>query len=98
MLSDQISDIECIALAKPENMDSEDSSTDIDAIVDEYRQKVTVSTAGYTSDGDTLRLPTANSWYLAIIFIVLIVLGSVITASGLMLWDTIMIIAGVNGM
>uniref|UniRef100_A0A182KFW5 Uncharacterized protein n=1 Tax=Anopheles christyi TaxID=43041 RepID=A0A182KFW5_9DIPT len=96
VLSDQISDIECIALAKPENMDSEDSSTDIDAIVDEYRQKVTVSTAGYTSDGDTLRLPTANSWYLAIIFIVLIVLGSVITASGLMLWDTIMIIAGVN--
>uniref|UniRef100_A0A8W7PIS9 Uncharacterized protein n=1 Tax=Anopheles coluzzii TaxID=1518534 RepID=A0A8W7PIS9_ANOCL len=84
------------ALVKPENMDSEDSSTDIDAIVDEYRQKVTVSTAGYTSDGDTLRLPTANSWYLAIIFIVLIVLGSVITASGLMLWDTIMIIAGVN--
>uniref|UniRef100_A0A182MPR0 Uncharacterized protein n=1 Tax=Anopheles culicifacies TaxID=139723 RepID=A0A182MPR0_9DIPT len=98
VLSDQISDIECIALAKPENMDSEDSSTDIDAIVDEYRQKVTVSTAGYTSDGDTLRLPTANSWYLAIIFIVLIVLGSVITASGLMLWDTIMIIAGVNGL
>uniref|UniRef100_A0A182NEC7 Amino acid permease/ SLC12A domain-containing protein n=1 Tax=Anopheles dirus TaxID=7168 RepID=A0A182NEC7_9DIPT len=96
VLSDQISDIECIALAKPENMDSDDSSTDIDAIVDEYRQKVTVSTAGYTSDGDTLRLPTANSWYLAIIFIVLIVLGSVITASGLMLWDTIMIIAGVN--
>ncbi|EAA05933.3 AGAP009531-PA, partial [Anopheles gambiae str. PEST] len=96
VLSDQISDIECIALAKPENMDSEDSSTDIDAIVDEYRQKVTVSTAGYTSDGDTLRLPTANSWYLAIIFIVLIVLGSVITASGMMLWDTIMIIAGVN--
>uniref|UniRef100_A0A182QSR2 Uncharacterized protein n=1 Tax=Anopheles farauti TaxID=69004 RepID=A0A182QSR2_9DIPT len=96
VLSDQISDIECIALAKPENMDSDDSSTDIDAIVDEYRQKVTVSTAGYTSDGDTLRLPTANSWYLAIIFIVLIVLGSVITASGLMLWDTVMIIAGVN--
>ncbi|XP_058123900.1 uncharacterized protein LOC131281585 [Anopheles ziemanni] len=96
VLSDQISDIECIALAKPENMDSDDSSTDIDAIVDEYRQKVTVSTAGYSSDGESLRLPTANSWYLAIIFIVLIVLGSVITASGLMLWETIMIVAGVN--
>ncbi|XP_058059742.1 cationic amino acid transporter 3 [Anopheles bellator] len=96
VLSDQVSDIECIALAKPENMDSEDSSaTDIDAIVDEYRQKIKISTVGLM-DRESLRLPTANSWYLAIIFIVLIVLGSVITAAGLMLLENIVIIVGVT--
>ncbi|XP_049530532.1 high affinity cationic amino acid transporter 1 [Anopheles darlingi] len=97
VLSDQISDIECITLAKPENMDTEDSSTDIDAIVDEYKQKVKVSTAG-PLDRDSTRVPTANSWYLAIIFIVMIVLGGVITAAGLILWEKIVIIVGLNGL
>ncbi|XP_050087751.1 high affinity cationic amino acid transporter 1 isoform X2 [Anopheles aquasalis] len=95
VLSDQISDIECITLAKPENMDTEDSSTDIDAIVDEYKQKVKISTAG-PLDRKSARVPTANSWYLAIIFIVMIVLGCVITAAGLMLLEKIVIIVGLN--
>ncbi|XP_062548877.1 solute carrier family 7 member 14 [Armigeres subalbatus] len=96
VLSDQVSDIECIALAKPENTDSdEESSTDIDAIVDEYRQKVKVSAAG-PLDNNTLRLPTASSWKLTVLFIGFIVTGSVLTSTGLMLWETNTIIVGVN--
>ncbi|XP_055588777.1 uncharacterized protein LOC129741100 [Uranotaenia lowii] len=96
VLSDQVSDIECIALAKPENTESdEDSSTDIDAIVDEYRQKVKVSAAG-PLDGRTLRLPTTASWRITVAFIVLILVGSLLTASGLMCWETNTIIVGVN--
>lgn len=97
VLSDQISDIECIALAKPENCDSdEESSTDIDAIVDEYRQKMKVSTAG-PLDNNTLRLPTSTSWRFALLLIVLIIGGSVLTSTGLMTWETNSVIVGANG-
>uniref|UniRef100_A0A8D8FIG9 Probable cationic amino acid transporter n=1 Tax=Culex pipiens TaxID=7175 RepID=A0A8D8FIG9_CULPI len=103
ILSDQVSDIECIAasLAKPENTDSdeaeedEDSSTDIDAIVDEYRQKVKVSAAG-PLDSSTLRLPTTTSWRFTVILIGLITVGSVMTACGLMVWETNTVVVGVN--
>lgn len=96
ILSHQVSDIECIALAKPENTDSdEESSTDIDAIVDEYRQKVKVSAAG-PLDNNTLRLPSAASWRLTLVFIALIVTGCVLTSVGLMVWETNTIIVGVN--
>ncbi|XP_055541457.1 uncharacterized protein LOC129727553 isoform X2 [Wyeomyia smithii] len=97
VLSDQISDIECIALAKPENggESDEDSSTDIDAIVDEYRQKVKVSTAG-PFDNNTLRLPTALSWKFTVLFIAVMVCGSILTSIGLMMGETNTLIAGVN--
>ncbi|XP_055635718.1 probable cationic amino acid transporter [Toxorhynchites rutilus septentrionalis] len=96
VLSDQTSDIECIALAKPENCDTdEESSTDIDAIVDEYRQKMTVSTAG-PLDSNTLRLPTATSWRFALLLIALIIGGSILTSTGLMLWEMNSVIVGAN--
>ncbi|XP_053696429.1 probable cationic amino acid transporter [Sabethes cyaneus] len=96
VLSDQVSDIECIALAKPENDESdEDSSTDIDAIVDEYRQKVKVSTAG-PLDNNTLRLPSAVSWRFTLLFIATILCGSILTSIGLMVWETNTMIVGIN--
>ncbi|XP_058453329.1 probable cationic amino acid transporter [Malaya genurostris] len=96
VLSDQISDIECIALAKPENTESdEDSSTDIDAIVDEYRQKVKVSAAG-PLDSNTLRLPTVTSWRFTMLLIAIIMIGSALTSTGLIAWETNTIIIGVN--
>lgn len=46
-----------------------DSSTDIDAVVDEYRQKVEVTTSGPSEK--ILRIPSMESWRLSIILIVL---------------------------
>lgn len=46
-----------------------DSSTDIDAVVDEYRQKVEVTTSGPSEK--ILRIPSIQSWRLSIILIVL---------------------------
>lgn len=46
---------------------SSDSSTDIDAAVDEYRQKVEVTTSGPSEK--VLRIPSQESWQLSIILI-----------------------------
>ncbi|CAO1359584.1 unnamed protein product [Diamesa tonsa] len=69
------SDTDCIV--KAENTDS-DSSEDIDAIVDEYRQKVKVSTAGLRDTN--LIMPTVGSWRLALLSIFSIICSSVTAA------------------
>lgn len=46
---------------------SSDSSTDIDAAVDEYRQKVEVTTSGPSEK--VLRIPSQESWQLSMILI-----------------------------
>lgn len=66
---------QCVAALKSsisseliESSDSEsDSSTDIDAVVDEYRQKVEVTTSGPSEK--VLRIPSMESWRLSIVFI-----------------------------
>lgn len=76
ILSDpSTSDIECIA--KPQS-DTE-STTDIDAIVDEYRQKVKVSTVGPPE-----RLPSPGSWWIAIFLLLLVVGSSILTGIGVL--------------
>jgi hypothetical protein len=69
-------DTECIGTVKPDNTDS-DSSEDIDAIVNEYREKVKVTTAGPLEA--TIKLPTEGSWRAMYVILVLFI-GSIIMA------------------
>lgn len=79
MLSDpSTEDIE--SNKKRTNSDSE-STTDIDAIVDEYRQKVKVSTAGLN---DIVKLPSSGSWAVAIFLVFVIVCGVACTTYGIL--------------
>lgn len=75
ILSDSTtSDIECIV--KAENSESE-SEEDIDSIVEEFQQKVKVSTAGLKET--SLKVPSMGSWRVANLCIVSVV-GSCIVA------------------
>ncbi|KAI9585499.1 uncharacterized protein LOC119633555 [Glossina fuscipes] len=65
---------------KFENSDT-DTSTDIDAIVDEYRQKVKVTTAGALDRNS--RMPTIASWRVTMFAIVVIFLGVALTLAGI---------------
>ncbi|XP_002052053.3 solute carrier family 7 member 14 [Drosophila virilis] len=69
----------------PDQFDKSDSdtSTDIDAIVDEYRQKVKVTTAGPLER--SVRVPTVSSWRVTIFAIVVIGLGIALCVAGLVL-------------
>lgn len=70
------SDTECIV--KAENSDSETSDEDIDSIVEEFQQKVKVSTAGLKETN--LKVPSTGSWKLALLCI-FSVSGSCVTAA-----------------
>ncbi|XP_012156897.1 probable cationic amino acid transporter [Ceratitis capitata] len=76
----------------PEKVEATDteSSTDIDAIVDEYRQKVRITTTGLISI--TTRVPTVISWRLGLFFICLVPFGSLLfgTASILQKQDELL--------
>ncbi|XP_017860392.1 PREDICTED: uncharacterized protein LOC108612026 [Drosophila arizonae] len=67
----------------PDKFDKSDSdtSTDIDAIVDEYRQKIKVTTAGPLER--SVRVPTVSSWRVTIFSIVVIGLGIALCVAGL---------------
>lgn len=73
ILSDpSTSDIECIGKVN-ENSESE-SSTDIDAIVDEYRQKIKVTAIG---QNDVVRTPSSGSWWIASVLVATVVLCTI---------------------
>lgn len=84
------SDVDCITKA---NSDSDDSSTDIDAIVDEYRQKVKVSTLGPM---DTFRVPSTTTWRFALLGILIIILGLTSTVTGVVIHDKISFLTGIS--
>ncbi|XP_023173290.2 uncharacterized protein LOC111601091 [Drosophila hydei] len=69
----------------PDKFDKTDSdtSTDIDAIVDEYRQKIKVTTAGPLER--SVRVPTVSSWRVTIFSIIVIGLGIALCVAGLVL-------------
>lgn len=69
------SDIECIV--KADNSES-DSDEDIDSIVEEFQQKVKVTTAGLKDAN--LKVPSMTSWRVAMLCI-FSVIGSCITAT-----------------
>lgn len=75
--------------------DSDDSSTDIDAIVDEYRQKVRVTTAGPMDKN--IRMPSLASWRVTIFAILLIIFGIFLTILGMYLYLPPVYIIGLTG-
>lgn len=62
-----ITTVESCRVSDDGGISSSDSSTDIDAAVDEYRQKVEVTTSGPSEK--VLRIPSQESWQLSIILI-----------------------------
>ena len=72
-----------------------DSSTDIDAVVDEYRQKVEVTTSGPSEK--VLRIPSMESWRLSIVLMAFYFFGVGICLLGLAVQSFIVFIAGVLG-
>ncbi|XP_068140129.1 probable cationic amino acid transporter [Drosophila tropicalis] len=69
----------------PDKFDKSDSdtSTDIDAIVDEYRQKIKVTTAGPMER--SVRVPTVSSWHVTIFALIVIGLGIALCLAGLLM-------------
>ncbi|KAH8374214.1 hypothetical protein KR200_002714, partial [Drosophila serrata] len=81
----------------PEKFDKSDSdtSTDIDAIVDEYREKIKVTTAGPLER--SVRVPTVSSWRVTIFAIVVIALGIALCVAGLMMhWAPAALTGGIG--
>lgn len=72
-----------------------DSSTDIDAVVDEYRQKVEVTTSGPSEK--VLRIPSMESWRLSIVLITLFFIGVGICIVALAIGSPIIFGGGVLG-
>lgn len=58
-----------------------DSSTDIDAIVDEYRQKVKVTSAG--TKEKIMRLPSDESWKVSIVCVTVTCIGAMVSVIGI---------------
>lgn len=72
-----------------------DSSTDIDAAVDEYRQKVEVTTSGPSEK--ILRIPSSESWQLSIVLISFYFVGILICLGAFAFGSAIVFIGGVSG-
>lgn len=64
-----------------ENASSSESSTDIDAIVDEYRQKVKIATV--TPQEQIKKVASAETWKLAIVCVLMTLLCIVVSVIGL---------------
>lgn len=79
-----------------ESSDSDsDSSTDIDAVVDEYRQKVEVTTSGPSEK--ILRIPSSESWQLSIVLLCFYFIGVFICMVALAMDSPIVFSGGAIG-
>ncbi|XP_037710578.1 uncharacterized protein LOC119547686 [Drosophila subpulchrella] len=81
----------------PDKFDKSDSdtSTDIDAIVDEYREKIKVTTAGPLER--SVRVPTVSSWRVTMFALVVIGLGIALCIAGLMMhWAPAALTGGIG--
>lgn len=74
---------------------SSDSSTDIDAAVDEYRQKVEVTTSGPSEK--VLRIPSQESWRLSIILMGCYFVGIFLCVFSFAIRSAILFGAGIVG-
>lgn len=72
-----------------------DSSTDIDAVVDEYRQKVEVTTSGPSEK--VLRIPSFESWRLSIVLICFYFVGVCLCIFAFAIESVIIFCGGVLG-
>lgn len=81
------SDVDIEALQSTESIEVQpltsdsDSSTDIDAVFDEYRQQIEITTSGPTEK--VLRIPSMESWRVSIILIVFYFIGVSLSIIGL---------------
>lgn len=78
-----------------ESSSDSESSTDIDAAVDEYRQKVEVTTSGPSEK--VLRIPSLESWRLSIVLICFYFVGIGICVCGNAIGSAIIFGGGVLG-
>ncbi|XP_055681551.1 uncharacterized protein LOC129788995 [Lutzomyia longipalpis] len=74
---------------------SEESSTDIDAIVDEYRQKIRVSMAGPMDKN--LKTPSVTTWRISLIGIFFILCGIASITFGVVYMEYISLSSGILG-
>lgn len=75
------SDIDCIM--KAEQLDSETSEEeeeDIDSIVEEFQQKIKISTAGLKDT--TLRIPSVNSWRMCLLCLIIMMVACITACIG----------------
>lgn len=78
-----------------ESSSESDSSTDIDAVVDEYRQKVEFTTSGPTEK--VLRIPSAESWRLSMVLLSFYFISVCICVGALAIGSGIIFAGGVVG-
>lgn len=72
-----------------------DSSTDIDAIVDEYRQKVKITSAG--TKEKIVRIPSDESWKVSIVCVTITCIGVAISVLGIATESIIVLGTGTIG-
>lgn len=92
-------DVECVrpteATHKETSSGDSDSSTDIDAIVDEYRQKVKVTSAG--TKEKVMRLPSDESWKVSIVCVTVTCIGAMVSVIGIAAESIIALATGIIG-
>lgn len=79
----------------PDNDNSSDNSTDIDAAVDEYLQNVNISQPEILSKPE--KTPSTNSWILTQVSIVILFLGGVLLSVGMHHLNLLFLSAGFVG-
>lgn len=72
-----------------------DSSTDIDAVFDEYRQKIEVTTSGPSDK--ILRIPSVESWRVSLVMMILYFVGISLTIIGFIFQSFVVFGGGILG-
>lgn len=89
-------DADVEALRSLELTSDSDSSTDIDAVFDEYRQQIEVTTSGPTDK--VLRIPSMDSWRISIILMTFYFVGVALSIIGLIFQSFVIFGSGILGM
>lgn len=80
ILSDSPSDVDCIAKEDHAGCESSEEEEDIDSIVEEFQQKLKISSTGLKDIN--LKIPTVNSWRYSIISVISMIILSILAAIG----------------
>lgn len=88
-------DIEAVQTPMKSESSESDSSTDIDAVVDEYRQNVEVTTSKPSEK--VLRVPSMESWRLSIVLITLYSVGVALSVVGFIFESLVIFCGGILG-
>lgn len=94
-------DADVEALQSPDSIEVQpltsdsDSSTDIDAVFDEYRQQIEVTSSGPTEK--VLRIPSSESWRVSIVLMIFYFAGVALSIIGLIFESFILFGGGILG-